>query len=86
MWGTRRTLCDKHYENSMNNQPNPSRKRAGAKPKPPGEKRVHKTFRLHPSTIAALDKLPAGTRNGFAESALRRALDLPQLVKFPGHP
>jgi hypothetical protein len=52
---------------------------AGAKPLPPSEKRTGAYFKFHPSTIAALNKLPEGTRARFAESAIRLALDLPPL-------
>ncbi len=68
----------------MNNQPKKqhggARPGSGPKPLPPGEKRKALfPIRLHPSTIAALNKLPEGTRTGFIEAAIRTALDLPPL-------
>ncbi len=54
-------------------------KKLGPKPKPPGEKYLPSNFVFHPSTVAALAKLPEGTRARFVEAAVRLALDLPPL-------
>lgn len=54
-------------------------KKLGPPKKPPGEKPVQVHYHFHPSTVAALAKLPEGTRARFVEAAVRMALDLPQL-------
>lgn len=54
-------------------------KKLGPQKKPPSDKSIQAHYVFHPSTIAALNKLPASTRARFVEATVRMALDLPQL-------